>query len=534
MIEIKRALISVSDKTGIVEIAEALVEFDCEIISTGGTRKVLEEAGIKVTEIQSVTGNPEAFGGRMKTISFNIESALLFDREQDATEAAKLGIQPIDLVVCNLYPFAEAAASKAGLNELIELIDIGGPTMIRAAAKNFKFVAVITDVQDYQFIINELKESDGSLSYNSRFRLMRKAFNHTADYDSLIAVTLDQEAGELSLRMAFEQGQKLRYGENSHQQGFFLRERDSRNSLYDLEVLHGKELSYNNITDIHSAVCAVRELSASGCAIIKHNNPCGLAESSDQLEAFQLAWEGDPVSAFGSIIAFNKPVELKTASFLRLNDPDKSRRKFIEVIIAPEYEKEALEYLKFHKNLRLIRLDPKNLTATREYKHLAGALLMQDADLELKTDFTCVTETVIDLENQEDLLKFGLKAVKNTRSNAIVIVREKNKGVFQLLGMGAGQPNRLISTKLALDKAKDNLLRENNRLSKDQIRAELKKTVLVSDAFFPFSDNVELAADAGIQVILQPGGSIFDNKVINTCNELNLAMIFSGLRHFKH
>ncbi|HPR18875.1 MAG TPA: bifunctional phosphoribosylaminoimidazolecarboxamide formyltransferase/IMP cyclohydrolase PurH, partial [Candidatus Cloacimonadota bacterium] len=292
MIKINRALLSVSDKTGIVELAKVLAEFDCEIISTGGTKKVLEEAGIKVTDIQLVTGNPEAFGGRMKTISFNIESALLFDREKDAAEADKLKIQPIDLVVCNLYPFSKVKEAGADFATLIENIDIGGPTMVRAAAKNFKYVAVVTDPADYQLIINEMQENKGALSYDSRFKLMRKAFNHTADYDALIATTMDEQAEEKSLRLHFTGGMKLRYGENSHQQGFFYREAGKEESLYDMQVLHGKEISYNNLNDIQGAIDSVKDLNRFGVAVIKHSNPCGLAEADDQPVALQLAWAG--------------------------------------------------------------------------------------------------------------------------------------------------------------------------------------------------------------------------------------------------
>lgn len=315
MIKIKLALLSVSDKTGIVDLAKSLKEMNCEIISTGGTMKVLEEAGIEVIEISKVTGNPEAFGGRMKTISFNIESALLFDREKDAEEAVKLGIEPIDLVVCNLYPFSKVKTSGADFEALIENIDIGGPTMVRASAKNFKYVATLTDVNDYAKIISELKENEGAISQETRFELMRKAFNHTADYDALIATTMDEKADERSIRLHFSGGKKLRYGENSHQEGYFYREAGKTNSLYDMRVLHGKEISYNNLNDIQGAIDSIKDLNRFAVGVIKHSNPCGLSEAGDQLTALKHSWAGDPVSAFGSIIAFNKPVELKTVEF---------------------------------------------------------------------------------------------------------------------------------------------------------------------------------------------------------------------------
>ncbi|MCK4312219.1 MAG: bifunctional phosphoribosylaminoimidazolecarboxamide formyltransferase/IMP cyclohydrolase, partial [Candidatus Cloacimonetes bacterium] len=459
-IRIKRALLSVSDKTGIAELAKVLQEFDCEIISTGGTKKVLEKAGIKVTDIQKVTGNPEAFGGRMKTISFNIESALLFDREKDEEEAKNLNIEPIDMVVCNLYPFAKVKESGVDFEALIENIDIGGPTMVRAAAKNFKYVATITDASDYNAIIKELQENNGRLSYETRFMLMRKAFNHTADYDALISTSMDEQAGERSLRLAFKDGKKLRYGENSHQKGYFYKENNSENSLYDMKVLHGKELSYNNIGDIQSAVDSVRNLKRFGCAVIKHNNPCGLAEGDNQRKVFEDAWAGDPISAFGSIIAFNKPVDLETVEFLNLNNENKMLRKFVEVVIAPKYSYEALEYLQFHKNLRVIEFDPQNSKQKFEVKYLSGSLLLQDCDNKLYEKIENVTEKQIDIDLKKGLIKFGLKAMRQVKSNSIIIVRELSDKTYKLLGMGAGQPNRLVSTKLAIDKARENLTNE--------------------------------------------------------------------------
>ena len=533
-IHIRRTLLSVSDKTGIVELAKVLTKFDCEIISTGGTRKVLEEAGIKVTEIQTVTGNPEAFGGRMKTISFNIESAILFDRDKDAAEAAKLGIQPIDLVVCNLYPFSEVKDSGVDLEKLIENIDIGGPTMLRAAAKNFKYVAVVTNVEDYQLIINELKENDGALSYDSRFKLMRKAFNHTADYDALISTTMDEQAEEKSIRLHFTGGKKLRYGENSHQQGYFFREAGKQESLYDMQILHGKEISYNNLNDIQGAIDSVKDLNRFAVAVIKHSNPCGLAEADDQYTAMQLAWQGDPVSAFGSIIAFNQPVELKTVEFFELNNEDKSQRKFVEVVVAPSYSEEALTYLEFHKNLRIVKFNPDKSRSKIDMKYLFNSLLVQDTDTILYEKMEVITKRKVDVKKQKKLIEFGIIAMRQVKSNSIVIVREIDRA-FQLLGMGAGQPNRLISTKLAIEKAAENLTFEyKGEDINDYYNQEFGKSILVSDAFFPFPDNVVTAAQAGIKTIVQPGGSMRDKQVIKACDELDVVMIFTGIRHFKH
>jgi len=535
VVKIRRALISVSDKTGIEKLAKVLQKFDCEIISTGGTEKVLDSAGLTITDISSVTKNPEAFGGRMKTISFNIESALLFDRERDKLEADNLNIDPIDMVVCNLYPFSKVKEAGGALPELIENIDIGGPTMIRAGAKNYKYVAVVTDINDYEKIISELEANNGSLSNDTRFELMRKSFNHTADYDALIASTIDEKADIRSLRFHYTDGKELRYGENSHQKGYFYRCAYSKNSLADMKVLHGKEISYNNLSDIQSALEAVSDLQDHGCSIIKHNNPCGLAQGKDQRVVFENAWAGDPISAFGSIIAFNKPVKKETVEFLHLDDPDKSQRKFVEVIIAPEFSEDAKQYLFQHKNLRVIEYDPAKCNSFFEMKKLSGSLLIQDADNKLYHELGSVTETEFDTDKDLDLIEFGIKAMKQVKSNSIAIVRKAVNGDCQLLGMGAGQPNRLISTKLAIDKSIENLTREYNGGDlKNYVNVELGKTVLVSDAFFPFADNVELAGEAGITRIIQPGGSMRDKSVIRKCNELGIAMLFTGIRHFKH
>jgi len=535
VIKIKKALLSVSDKTGIVELAKTLKEINCEIISTGGTMKVLQEAGIKVTEISKVTGNPEAFGGRMKTISFAIQSALLFDREKDAVEAAKLEIEPIDLVVCNLYPFSKVKASGADFETLIENIDIGGPTMVRAAAKNYKYVATLTNVNDYAKIISEMKENKGTLSYETRFELMRKAFNHTADYDDLIATTMDEKADDKSIRLHFSGGKKLRYGENSHQEGYFFREANKVDSLYDMKVLHGKEISYNNLNDIQGAIDSVKDLHRFAVSVIKHSNPCGLAEADDQLTALKHAWAGDPVSAFGSIIAFNKPVELKTVEFFELNNEDKSKRKFVEVVIAPDYSEEALNYLEFHKNLRIVEFDPTICQRIIDMKYLYNSLLVQDADNLLYEKMEVVTEKKMDVKSKKNLIEFGLRAMRQVKSNSIVLIREMDDGSYQLLGMGAGQPNRLISTRLAIEKATENLTIEyegDDIIS--YLDQEFGKAILVSDAFFPFPDNVVVASQVGIKTIVQPGGSMRDKKVIRACNDLDIVMVFTGIRHFKH
>jgi len=535
MLKIKRALLSVSDKTGIVNLAQVLNTLGCEIISTGGTRKKLEEANIPVTEISTVTGNPEAFGGRMKTISFNIESALLYDRVKDAEEAKSLGIEPIDLVVCNLYPFAEVLKKGADFETLIENIDIGGPTMIRSAAKNFSGVAVVVQPNDYKALIEELNSSQGNLSLATRKSLMRKAFNHTADYDALIATTMDKEDGKESFRLNFENGKTLRYGENSHQKAILYHEKDSVGALSSLNQFHGKALSFNNILDINGAIESVDDCSLSACSVVKHSNPCGLAEGEEnQRKLIELAWAGDPISAFGSIIAFNRKLELATAQFLALDAEDRSKRKFVEVVIAPEFEPEAVEYLQKHKNLRIIQFDFSHLSNYKDIRYFNGALLVQGKDDQLHEKLECVTDTNVDVSADKGLIEFGLRAIKNIKSNSIAIVR-KHKGAYQLLGMGAGQPNRLIATMLAVQKSGENLAREYSGSDFNSYhKNELANAFLISDAFFPFDDNVRLAAEAGIRKIVQPGGSIRDKEVIATCNEKGVAMVMTGIRHFKH
>ncbi len=531
---IKRALLSVSDKTGIVELANSLIENGCEIISTGGTKRKLEEAGITVTDISKVTGNPEAFGGRMKTISFQIESALLFDREKDKQEANSLNIDEIDLVVCNLYPFKKVLESGGNFEELIENIDIGGPTMLRAAAKNFKYVTVITNPSDYDELQKQMKENDGKISYDYRKQMMVKAFNHTADYDSLIAQTMDKEIGQSSLRLSFKEGYDLRYGENSHQQAKFYKEQDSNGGLFGLKFLHGKALSFNNILDINGAIESISSCDKVACAVVKHSNPCGLAEGFDQKQVLELAWAGDPISAFGSIIAFNTKLELETVKFFNLDHENRAERKFIEVVIAPEISEEALDYLKTHKNLRVLEFDHSKLKNFKDIRYLNGSLLVQDKDLKLFDKIDLPTKTKIDLEQDQKLIEFGLKSIQNIKSNSISIVRKKDNSL-QLLGMGAGQPNRLIASKMAIEKCKENLAKEYKG---DDFPAyqkeELANCILISDAFFPFPDNVVLAAKHGITKIIQPGGSIKDQTVIDACDQNDIAMAFTGIRHFKH
>ena len=529
-------LLSVSDKTGLIDLARTLARFQCELVSTGGTRSVLEGAGLQVTDVSSLTGDPEAFGGRMKTISFEVESALLYDRDRDAAEADRLSIRPIDMVVCNLYPFGEAARAGAELEGLVEEIDIGGPTMIRAAAKNYRHVAAVTSVDDYPRLSAELEANDGALSADTRQRLMLAAFNHTADYDALIAEVMDQRLGAPSRRFAAHGGTELRYGENRHQRAWAFRQGGAGASLCDMEVLNGKELSYNNYVDIHAAAEAAAGLRRCGCAIIKHTNPCGLAEADSPRRALKAAWAGDPVSAFGSVIAFNLPLDETAARFLNLDHEQKSLRKFVEVVIAPDFSDCALEYLRIHKGLRVVKFDPRKAASAPAARFLGGACLVQEPDQGLFDKLDRVTLLKPPL-NDRDLIEFGLKAVKQVKSNAIVVVRTLPDGSHQLLGMGAGQPNRLVSIRLALEKCRENLAREYDGPPEGFERyatENLGAAYLFSDAFFPFPDNVEACAEGGIKTVFQPGGSLRDKRVVRRADQLGVALVITGMRHFKH
>lgn len=538
--KVRRALFSLSDRTGMEELARTLHEFGCELIATGGTGKDLRAAGLPVTDIADVTGNPEAFGGRMKTISFEFESSLLFDRERDAEEAATLGIAPIDMVVCNLYPFAKRRASGAGTDELVESIDIGGPTMLRAAAKNYRYVAAVCDPRDYPSLVHELRESDGCLSMETRARLMRRTFNHTADYDAMIAETMDERAGHRSLRLSFPEGRELKSGENDHQRGWVFAA-GTGPSLAGAEQLGGKPLGYNNLIDLLGALEAVRDLSRHGCSVIKHTNPCGLCEADDQRRAVELAWAGDPVSAFGSVVAFNRRLTLHAARLLDLDHEDPAKRKFVVAVAAPDFEWGTLDYLRQKAVLRILRFDPAWTRVTRELRFLPSACLVQEPDTSLYGETAVATRTQPDGDPIADsafrrLLTFGQIAVRQVKSNAVVIVGETEDGSLRLLGMGAGQPNRVVSTRLAVDRARATLAVEAGPDSDVDrfVRDGLARAVLVSEAFFPFPDSIELAAEAGLRTIVQPGGSIRDDRVIARCDELGVAMITTGMRHFKH
>jgi phosphoribosylaminoimidazolecarboxamide formyltransferase / IMP cyclohydrolase len=509
----KRALISVSDKTGILEFAHELQALGVEIISTGGTAKMLAEKGVKVTGISEVTGFPEILDGRVKTLHPNIHSGLLAirDKEEHRQEIEELGIQPIDLVVVNLYPFRETISkSNVTYEEAIENIDIGGPTMLRSAAKNHAFVTVVIDALDYPTILNEMK--NGGVTIETKRRLAAKVFRHTAAYDSLISNYLTKQIGEEwpdQYTVTFEKAQDLRYGENPHQKAAFYRNPLAKSgTLSTAEQLHGKELSYNNINDADAALKLVKEFDQPAVVAVKHTNPCGVGIGNTISDAYQKAYESDPVSIFGGIIAANRKVDRPTA--------ERMKEIFLEIIMAPDFDEEALAVLKEKKNLRLLRVGDvrKEPVPERLISTVSGGVLIQEEDVKQisSEDLRVVTERKPAEEEMEQLL-FAWKVVKHVKSNAIVLTKD-----YQTIGVGAGQMNRVGSAKIAIEQA----------------GAKAIGSFLASDAFFPMSDTVEEAAKAGITAIIQPGGSIRDEESIEAANKHGIAMVFTCIRHFKH
>jgi phosphoribosylaminoimidazolecarboxamide formyltransferase/IMP cyclohydrolase len=504
---VKQALISVSDKRGVVEFARELKDLGYEIISTGGTYKALLEEDVKASKVSEITGFPEILDGRVKTLHPKIHGGILSLRTEEHNNQLKYhSIGHIDIVTVNLYPFAETVA-KPGvtLEEAIENIDIGGPSMIRSAAKNYRNVIVVVKPEYYKTVIDELKNK-GDLSCEFRLRLALEAFSHTAVYDAAIYNYFNRlqcESFPERLLLFYEKEYPLRYGENPHQSACFYK--STGRGLPEAKQLNGKELSYNNIMDTEAAWSLVNEFEKPACVIIKHNNPCGAAVGDSLPDAFDNAWACDPVSAFGGIIAFNRKVDLTTAG--KLAEP------FLEAVIAPGYEDTALALLQqSKKNLRILSLEN---TAASEWtlRSVNGGLLMQEADNvnEDEKTWSTVTEIKPDISWWDDL-RLSWKVVKHVKSNAIVVVKD---GV---IGIGAGQMNRVGAAAIALEQA----------------GANAKGAVLASDAFFPFADSVELAGRYGIKAIIQPGGSIRDQESIDKCNELGIAMIFTGVRHFKH
>jgi len=518
---IRRALISVTDKTGIVDFAKALEKFGVEIISTGGTAKILKDGGIRVKLIEEHTGFPEMMDGRIKTLHPKIHGGILArrDNRKHMEQAKAHGIPPIDMVVVNLYYFKKTAESGAPLEEVIENIDIGGPALIRSSAKNYKDVVVVTDPADYEMILKQLNERK-DIDLKTRELLSLKAFSITADYDGDIESFLSRKfASEEILRLKFTGGRPLRYGENWHQKAKIFAGKGS--SLASARQLQGKDMSYNNYLDAQSAVEAAGELGKQTAAVIvKHTNPCGYATGAHVREALENAWKGDPISAFGGVVAITKPVDKQAAEFLK--------DKFVEIIIAPGFDENAMEILKDKKNLRLIGLEDFSQTG-KNYRFLKGALLEQESDIgyACKSELKTVTKSEFP-DAKKDLALFACLACKHTKSNAIVIAREYTHGLYNVIGMGAGQPNRVTSLKIAMEKAKENL--RSMKLSEN----EISKCVLASDSFFPFPDSIEEAGKHGIRFIIQPGGSVKDKEVIEACNSAGVAMIFTGRRMFKH
>lgn len=510
---IKNAIISVSDKTGIVEFAKRLADMGINIISTGGTEKALRDAGIEVRNISEVTGFPECLDGRVKTLHPRIHAGILAmrDKKEHMDQLKKLDIDTIDMVVVNLYPFKKTILKEGTtLEEAIENIDIGGPSMLRAAAKNYRDVVVVTDPEDYEKVLSEV-ENKKDVSLDTKFYLAFKVFNHTAAYDALIASYLKEKAGIKvftdSMTLTFEKVQDLRYGENPHQDAAFYREPiPVAGSIVSSVQLHGKELSYNNINDANAAVELLKEFEGTACVAVKHANPCGVGIGDSIYEAYRKAYACDPVSIFGGIIALNDIVDAKTAAEIN--------KIFVEIVIAPGYTDEAFEILSSKKNIRILRIDnirQKNLTGL-DVKKVNGGILMQQIDNGNYNELKVITDRKPTEKELEDL-KFAWKVVKHVKSNAIVLAKEN-----MTVGIGPGQMNRIWAAENSIRQAGDNA----------------SGSVMASDAYFPFPDCVEAAAKAGITAIIQPGGSIRDKESIDACNKYNIAMVFTGMRHFRH
>lgn len=498
---IKRALISVYKKDKIFELASFLNSIGTQIISTGGTFKYLKEKGIPVVEVSDVTGFEEILEGRVKTLHPKIHGGILAvrDNEEHMNTIKEKGIEPIDMVVVNLYPFFEKVNDDISFDEKIEFIDIGGPTMIRAAAKNFRDVLVLTDVSDYDDVINQLKEK-GDVDFETRRKLAGKVFNLTSAYDSAVANFLLEENYPQYLSLSYKKEMDLRYGENPHQSAAYYVSTTDKGSIRDFEKLNGKELSYNNIKDMDVAWKVVNEFDEICCCAVKHNTPCGVAIGDSAADAYKKAFECDSVSIFGGIVAFNRKVDADTARELV--------KIFLEIVIAPDYDEDALKILCEKKNLRVIKCSVKPCQKY-EVCSVDGGILVQSSDDVLLDKMECVTQIKPDEKYYDDMI-FGMKVVKYVKSNAIVVVKDK-----MAVGIAGGQVNRIWAAKQALERGKGG-------------------RVLASDAFFPFSDVVEEASKYGIKVIVQPGGSINDNLSIKACDEKEIAMVFTGIRHFKH
>jgi len=512
-VEVKRALLSVSDKTGIVELATALAERGVEIISTGGTSQLLEEAGIAFKPVQDITGFPPMMDGRVKTLHLRIHGGILGlrDVESHIQAAKEAGIGWIDLVVCNLYPFAQTIENpQVTLDQAMEQIDIGGPAMIRSAAKNVGWVTVVTNPLDYVELIREL-EASGTISFQTRRKLCTAAFRHTAQYDALIQAFLTEEKFPPEMTFTYRVSSHLRYGENPHQEAAVYKavlppaKRDTM-SLLEAGILNGKELSYNNINDACGALETLREFHQPACVVVKHANPCGVSSHEDIVQAVQAAFNADSLSAYGGIVAMNRTCTLPIAEFFR--------KIFIEIILAPHYDPEALALLRKKKDLRILEtgeIRPLNTMLT--YRTIGNGLLVQDRDVSTitKPALQVVTKKIPDAAGIDDML-FAWKVLKHVKSNAILVARNSTT-----LGIGPGQVSRVDAVKIAIRKS-----------------VSTEGAVLASDAYFPFRDNIDEIAQTGIKMIIQPGGSIRDQEVIDACDEYGIAMVFTGVRCFCH
>ena len=511
---IKRALISVSDKTGITEFAKGLSLLNIEILSTGGTAKLLRDNNIPVTEVSDFTGYPEMMAGRVKTLNPKIHGGILARRGIDEEVMSQNEIKPIDLVVVNLYPFQKTIQNpKCTEEEAIENIDIGGPAMLRSSAKNHISVTVIVDSSDYQLILNAI-DINGDTTLEMRKSLALKTFEHTAQYDGAIANYLGRMNDGFSntLNLQFIKSQTMRYGENPHQNAAFYKELDQdKASVSSSKQIQGKPLSFNNLADADAALECVRDFERPSCVIIKHANPCGVATRENIYQAYQSAYLTDPTSAFGGIIAFNRELDKETAKSI-------INQQFVEVIIAPKITNSARSVLLQKENIRVLECgDLEKAQQSFDYKKITGGLLIQDKDLTLlnSSDMKCVS-SLSPTESQMNDLLFAWKVAKYVKSNAIVYAKDQ-----MTIGVGAGQMSRVYSAKIASIKAADENL-------------EVKGSVMASDAFFPFRDGIDAAAQVGITAIIHPGGSMRDEEVISAANEHGIAMVFTGMRHFKH
>ena len=519
LVPIKRALISVSDKSGIVEFASALREAGVELLSTGGTYRLLKENDLQVTEVSDYTGFPEMMDGRVKTLHPKVHGGILARRGQDDSVMAEHGIDAIDMVVVNLYPFeATVAKPDCSLEDAIENIDIGGPTMVRAAAKNHRFVNIVVNASDYATIVDEMKANNGATAYATRFDLAIKAYEHTAAYDGAIAnhfgslVPGGSDNFPRTFNTQFNKVQEMRYGENPHQQAAFYKEANPAEvGIATATQLQGKALSYNNVADTDAALECVKNFEQPACVIVKHANPCGVAVADDIGKAYDLAFATDPESAFGGIIAFNRELDAATAAAI-------CERQFVEVIIAPTISAEAAEAVSGKKNVRLLACGEwSNSLPALDYKRVNGGLLVQDRDLGMITrdDLKVVSKVQPNEQQWQDLL-FAWKVAKFVKSNAIVYASNG-----QTVGVGAGQMSRINSARIAGIKA-------------EHAGLQVPGSVMASDAFFPFRDGIDSAGEAGIAAVIQPGGSMRDEEVIAAADEHGMAMVLTGMRHFRH